>query len=60
MPFHGQEKKMKKSIGKKLTLGKVTIKDLQANLDRDEQKAIRGGSVASPSGTTNLAVYCKP
>ena len=51
---------MKKRIKKKLTLNKVTIEALQANLDRDAQKAIRGGSVASPSGTTNLAVYCKP
>ena len=51
---------MKKQIKKKLTLSKVTIKALQENLDKDEQKAIRGGSVTSPSGTTNLAVYCKP
>jgi hypothetical protein len=51
---------MKKRSEKKLTLGKVTIQDLQANLVRDEQKAVRGGSLMELSGTTKLAVYCYP
>jgi hypothetical protein len=51
---------MKKRSEKKLTLGKVTIQYLQANLDRDEQKAVRGGSVIYPEGTTRIAVYCYP
>jgi len=51
---------MKKRSEKKLNLGKVTIQDLQANLDRDEQKAVRGGSVMEPARTTKLAVYCYP
>jgi hypothetical protein len=51
---------MKKSSEKKLTLGKVRVQDLQARLDRDAQRAVRGGSDASPLGTTNLAVYCLP
>ena len=51
---------MKKRSEKKLNLGKVTIQDLQANLDREEQKAVRGGSLMEPSGTTKLAVYCYP
>ena len=51
---------MKKSTLKKLTLGKVTIQDIQVNLDRDEQKAVQGGSDLSYAGTTNIAVYCRP
>jgi hypothetical protein len=51
---------MKKRSEKKLTLGKVTLQDLQANLDRVEQKAVRGGSVMEPAGTTRIAVYCYP
>ena len=51
---------MKKRSVKKLTLGKVTIQDLQVRLDRDEQKAARGGSVMDSAGTTKLAVYCHP
>ncbi len=51
---------MKKRSEKKLNLGKVTILNLQANLDRDEQKAVRGGSVMESAGTTKLAVYCCP
>lgn len=51
---------MKKNSGKKLTLGKVTIQDFQESLERDEQKAVRGGTDVKPAGTTDLAVYCRP
>ena len=43
---------MKKRSEKKLTLGKVTIQDLQVSLEKDEQKAARGGSVIYPEGPT--------
>ena len=46
---------MKKQEEKKLRLGKITIQDLDSTLDRDEQKAVKGGS-----GTTDLIAFCKP
>ncbi|NIM10421.1 MAG: hypothetical protein GTO45_00390 [Candidatus Aminicenantes bacterium] len=47
---------MKQKKEKKLHLSKITIQNLDYNLDRDEQKKIRGGS--KPSGTTEIIVFC--
>ena len=53
---------MKKQLKKKLNLGKVTVRDLDNGLDRDTQKAIKGGTGANSmvGGTTNVPVICKP
>ena len=45
---------MKLKKDKKLRLDKITIRDLDSILERDEQKAVRGGL-----GTTDLAAFCK-
>lgn len=45
--------KQQKKI-KSLRLGKETVK----NLDRDEQKKVRGGSVIM--GVTQVPIFCKP
>jgi len=45
---------MKEKKEKKLRLDKITIQDLNSTLDRDEQKAVKGGS-----GTTDLIAFCQ-
>jgi hypothetical protein len=45
---------MKKQEEKKLRLGKVTVQDL----NRDEQKEIRGGFNIGQAGTTDIPQYC--
>jgi hypothetical protein len=49
---------MKQKSEKKLTLNKTTIQDLQLNLDRNEQRTVKGGSDTGP-GTTEPPVFCK-
>lgn len=45
---------MKQQKIKSLRLGKETVQ----NLDREEQKKVRGGSVIM--GVTQVPVFCKP
>lgn len=45
---------------KKLQLKKITIQNLNALLDREEQKAIKGGTDVVPFGTTDVPIYCRP
>ncbi|MCP5107213.1 MAG: hypothetical protein GY950_27750 [bacterium] len=42
----------------KLHLNKTTIVNFETRLDRDEQKAIKGGTGNEPAQTTDLAVLC--
>ncbi|HLP46858.1 MAG TPA: hypothetical protein VK469_12970 [Candidatus Kapabacteria bacterium] len=49
---------MKQKNEKKLTLKKITIQDLQVNLDRDELKKINGGSATTTPGTTEPPIFC--
>ena len=49
---------MKEKKEKKLQLGKVTVQDLTASLERDEQKAVKGGSLCSNTGTTEMVIFC--
>ncbi|MCP5104912.1 MAG: hypothetical protein GY950_16115 [bacterium] len=49
---------MKKQKEKKLQLNKLTIKNLDADLDRDEQKKIKGGTGNDPQPNTVIPVYC--
>jgi len=49
---------MKKQTKKTLVLNKVTIQDLQNGLNREEQNALRGGSVTPPHSITDIKVYC--
>jgi len=58
-PWAKTEASMKQKTNKKLNLNKLTIQDIQPNLDTKEQKAVRGGSLPSPIGTTDIAVYCR-
>lgn len=45
---------------KKLKLQKSTVQNLNAALDRDEQKNVKGGTNGEPYGTTQVPVFCKP
>lgn len=49
---------MKGERVKKLHLDKLTIQNLSAVLDRDEQKRIKGGSENCQQGTTQVPIYC--
>ena len=43
---------------KKLRLGKVTVQHLNAALDRDEQKTIKGGTDINSALTTIVPIFC--
>ena len=45
---------------KKLSLNKVTVRNLNATLDKGEQEAIKAGTGIVPLGTTNIVIFCKP
>lgn len=52
---------MKRREGKKLYLGKSTIQNLNTvfmELDRDEQKKVKGGSEKAQQGTTQVPIFC--
>jgi hypothetical protein len=44
---------------KKLGLSKVTVRNLNTTLNRDEQKVIKAGTGIVPLGTTNIPIFCK-
>ncbi len=49
---------MKEKKEKKLSLGKMTILDLNNALDRDEQQKVKGGTGTTQAGTTDVPIYC--
>jgi hypothetical protein len=51
---------MKQKSEKKLSLNKITIRDLQPgpDLGNDELMLVKGGKIILQSGTTMRPVYC--
>jgi hypothetical protein len=45
---------------KKLQLNKITVQSFENQLDGDEQKTARGGSVNEQVRTTVTPVFCPP
>jgi hypothetical protein len=45
---------------KKLRLGRITLQNLNTALDKNEQKAVKGGTDGGAPGTTQVPIYCKP
>lgn len=43
---------------KKLRLSKITIRDLDTDLDKEQQKAVKAGTGVVPLGTTNIPIFC--